>query len=235
MEKKFIVKNVWKYNQIVLARGLNLMRFSTTKRAVVDENSTGVSTRDYGNVWFLIPKNGKKQKALFKSFSGKFANHVRNIRIYNELLCQELCKQLGISCAECERAEVKGRDGLVSYNIIGKNQRLISLFKFVARTKGEFSESLKDLSEVIDYYIGKGYYIDKKQMLVDLYKIIVFDALTFQTDRHSANVNLLYDKSSNSFRVAPLFDNEFAFGLMQLKKLDFRQETNFEDDGKLWA
>lgn len=218
MNRRFLIKNIGKYPNIKLATGLDLQTFSRTKRYVSVYGGTGVSTEDFGGSWFMIPKDGKKQKALFKTFNSDYAQSIRTNRMYNELLCQELCQQIGLPCAEYETAHIKNQDGLVSYSILGENERLVTLSVF---TKNEdYDINLKDISKAIDGYIKKGYNIDKKQAILDFYKIIVFDNITMQTDRHGWNLCMIYNKQTKSYRVAPLFDNEFAFGSKELIYLD---------------
>ena len=43
--------------------------------------------------------------------------------------------------------------------------------------------------------------------------------LTMQTDRHVANIHFIYNKDDRSYRVAPIIDNEYAFGGQVLSKI----------------
>ena len=139
--------------------------------------------------------------------------------MYNELLCNELCSQIGMPCAEYESAHFEEDDGVVSYNIIKKGETLQSLDEFAYGTPdGEIN--LEALSVVFDEYIQDGYKINKKQAIIDLYRIAVFDYLTLQTDRNDGNINMVYNSKNKSYKVAPLFDNEFAFGTKQFLDLD---------------
>ena len=218
MKGRFLIKNIGKYSDIKLAKGLNLQTFSRTKRYISVYGGSGVSTEDYAGSWFLIDKNGTKQKALFKTFNSDYAEEYRTNRMFNELLCEQLCGQIGIPCAKYEPAHIKDQDGLVSYNILGENERLVTLDAFLKDSS--YNVNLKQISEELDRYIKKGYKIDKKQVVLDFYKILVFDNITMQTDRHSWNLCFVYNKQTREYKVAPLFDNEFAFGTKQFLDLD---------------
>lgn len=218
MEKRFLIKNIGKYPDIKLATGLNLKTFSRTKRYVSVYGGSGVSTEDYAGSWFLINKNGTKQKAIFKTYNSWYADTFRTNRMFNELLCEQICKQIDLPCAKYESAHIKDQDGLVSYNILGENEKLVTFAQFLKNEPTEIN--LIEISNAIDEYIKKGYNIDKKQAILDLYKIIVFDNITMQTDRHSYNLCMVYNKQTKTYKVAPLFDNEFAFGTKQLLDLD---------------
>ena len=218
MNRRFLIKNIGKYPDIKLATGLDLKTFSRTRRYISVYGGSGISTEDYGGSWFMIPKDGKKQKAIFKTFNSDYAEFIRTNRMYNELLCQELCEQIGLPCAEYETAHIKDQDGLVSYSILGENERLVTLSVFTKND--DYDINLKEISTAIDSYIKRGYKIDKKQVILDFYKIIVFDNITMQTDRHGWNLCMIYNKQTKSYRVAPLFDNEFAFGAKELLHLD---------------
>ena len=213
MKHKFIIKNIGKYNNIKLAQGLELGQFRMLPRKTTDHVGTGISTGTYGDYWFDMPKG----KALFKTFYG-YGREIRNTRMYNELLCNELCSQIGMPCAEYESAHFEEDDGVVSYNIIKKGETLQSLDEFAYGTPdGEIN--LEALSVVFDEYIEDGYKINKKQAIIDLYRIAVFDYLTLQTDRNDSNINMVYTPRNKSYKVAPLFDNEFAFAGQALLRL----------------
>lgn len=44
----------------------------------------------------------------------------------------------------------------------------------------------------------------------DIYQMIVADYLIINRDRHGANIEVLYDPESKSYRLAPIFDNGFS-------------------------
>ena len=213
MKYRFIVKNIKKYNNIKLAKGVALKQFAMLPRDTTGSADTGISTGTYGDYWFKTP-NGK---ALFKTFYG-YGHEIRNIRMYNELLCNELCKQIDMPCAEYETAYYEEDNGVITYNILKQGEKLQALDDFAYETPdGEIN--LEIMSKVFDEYIQTGSKINKKQEILNLYRIAVFDYLTMQTDRNDRNISMVYNSRKNSFKVAPLFDNEFAFAGQALLKL----------------
>ncbi len=182
---------------------VDLKNIKTTKRST-NKSNTGVSTTDYGNVWFNLP-NGK---ALFKTYN-TYREDIKKYRMINELVCCILAKQVGINCAKYQPAHINDNKGLISYNILNKNEKLVNGETIL--NKGFYKEpTLFNFAEALEYYEKAGYVVNKKEIISDLYKIIVFDALTMQTDRNIFNINFIIDKQAN-LKVAPLIDNEFAF------------------------
>lgn len=153
MERRYLIKNIGKYPDIKLATGLDLKTFSRTKRYISVYGGSGVSTEDYAGAWFLIDKNGTKQKAIFKTYNSWFAENLRTNRMFNELLCEQLCNQIDLPCAKYESAHIKDQDGLVSYNILGENERLVTFAQFLKYEPTEIN--LKEISTAIDERIKK--------------------------------------------------------------------------------
>lgn len=204
MIKQGILKNLKKFNNIKLAKGINA-QFFVTERRIVNMYSVGISTETFGDKWFLTPKG----RAIFKTFDSDYTGNIRNIRILNELLCKSLCDQIGLDCAEYELAHIENADGLLTYDI-SEGKKLISFSKFMSISK-KLSPNLFDCAVAIDKYVEKGYKINKKDIITSMYKTILFDALTMQTDRNAQNFNLLYNSKKREFTPAKLIDNEFAF------------------------
>lgn len=215
-----ILKNVDKFNDIKLAKGIDMTLYATKSREV-NWSSVGISTKTFGDKWIITPKG----RGLFKTFDDWYRTDTKNIRMLNELLCQELCNQVGIRCATYELAEIDGIKGIITYDFVGKS-KLVPLHKFVAIKKG-LDPNLLDCAEAMDVYIDNGYLIDKKQAVIDLYKILVFDTLTLQTDRNENNLNFLFEKGKK-IKVANLIDNEFAFcGERIFKWLEVEHSENY--------
>ena len=79
-----VIKNKEKYKLIKPVKGLALETFDKVYRS----GETGVSTETFGNYWFLAPQG----KVLFKNYEVE----KEGIRIINELLYDELAKQIGV-------------------------------------------------------------------------------------------------------------------------------------------
>lgn len=202
---KGYLKNLEKYNKLKLAQGVFLDNAQIDYR---QDDYTGVSTGDFGFFWYMLPKG----KAIFKTYTGgDELEAIQNIRIVNELLCYELSKQVGIRCAEYELAEYQGQKGVISYNVSAINEKLTpatEVFdKFNLPPYNEFRFYLKAQERLEDL----NYSFDKHKMILDLYKISLFDFLTVQSDRHRNNIFMLINRKNKTVKIAPIIDNEFAF------------------------
>ena len=203
---KCIVKNVQKYNSgIKLNFGRDLTDAKVSLRPAY---TTGVSTKEYGRVWFWV---GNK-KTIFKTYDTFGYSDTRKIRMANELLCYELAKKMDVKCAVYETALNDKHKGIISYDVQKEYENLVSVENLYYRLcKGTFEGNLKDIAKAVNELEKRGKRVNKKQIFIDLYKIMIFDALTMQNDRHLGNLFFIENSRHNSFRVSPLIDNEFAF------------------------
>ena len=210
-----ILKNIKKYNNIKLARGLII----DSARTRVRQGSFGVSTSDHGDTWYMLQKG----KAIFKTYksdlSDGFFDSVQKLRMVNELICYELSKQVGVLCAEYELANYKGEQGIVTYNVAKRGENLMDGYEFLHGMEPRddmiyfYESTLEDYHDAMQLYIEDGYKIDVDKTLKTMYKIALFDCLTAQSDRHSSNIFFLVDEKKKTIRIAPLMDNEFAFNV----------------------
>lgn len=213
MAKQGILKNIDKFNNIKLARGINLDDFGVFYRKQ-SKKSLSASMQKYGHLWFNLP-NGQ---AIFKTYDGSYKKELKDLRIVNEMIVQSLAKQIGINYVKYEPAYINGDYGLVSYNFIRENESLVSLQNFLA-CDHSFDNNLSDISEACKFYKMIGYDINLEEVILDIYKIILLDTLTLQSDRHSTNLHFIKNNLEASFVVAPMFDNEFAFNIEQIYDL----------------
>ena len=204
MIKEGILKNYPKFKVLKMASGINLENANFTKRKK-EVNAPSTSLKKYGNYWFKL----KKGNALFKTYDSDYNSEIRELRIINELICQNLAKQIGIPYAEYEPAHMGEDTGLVTYNVVNDGQKLVPLAKFLSFDL-TLRNNLVDISTAVTYYRDLGYNINS-DVLYNIYTYIVFDALTLQTDRNNYNVYFILDKATNTFTVSPLFDSEYAF------------------------
>ncbi|MBO5884552.1 MAG: hypothetical protein J6Q51_02020 [Clostridia bacterium] len=197
-----------KYTNIKLCKGI----YIDEVKQIIRKGETGISTAISGLKWYLLPKG----RAIFKSFEGPVYKDIRLIRIANELLCQELAKQVEVDCAVYQPATHQGINGLLSFDVTGKNEELISGFKLHELAYGDDLEfapnnelnsyipALKELQKM-------GFKFNLKEVIFNLYKIAVFDSLTAQSDRHIENTFFIINLKAKTVKVAPLIDNELAF------------------------
>ena len=124
MTEKAVIKNIKKYNDIRLARGLKLNEVPTTVR----NGNNGISTEKFGRSWYMLPKG----RAIFKTYgdTDNFFNSIRNLRLVNELLCYELAKQMNVPCAEYELASKGLNKGIVTYDVAKEGEKIVNLYDF---------------------------------------------------------------------------------------------------------
>ena len=100
-------------------------------------------------------------------------------------------------------------NGLVSYNFLSLGEQLRPLSHILDMDR-YFEPSLEFVSERLGDLQRRGYKVSKREIILNLYALSVFDFLTKQTDRNSNNLNVVVDENLN-IRPAKVIDNEFAF------------------------
>ena len=183
MNKEGILKNYPKFKVLKIASGVNLKNVSTISRKK-ESITPSTSLKKYENYMFKL-NNGN---ALFKTYDSDYNSNIKELRIINELVCQNLANQIGISNAKYEPAHIDDDIGLVSYNVLKDGQKLISLTKFLSYDVS-LKNNLIDISTAVTHYRNLGYNISS-DIIYNIYTYIVFDALTLQTDRHTNNIFL---------------------------------------------
>ena len=219
---KAILKNKDKYFDIKLAKGI----FLNDESAVNREGGKGISSTTYGSVWFILPKG----KALFKTYDDIFFPDIRKNRIVNELVCNQLCKQLNIACPEMLPAHLGTYTGLASYNILKDNEQIIDGIGLGKLTKTRhFDNVFEDYATMINKLSRMGYKIDKSKTIIDIYKMCILDILTLQTDRHEENIMFIINNKTKELKLAPLLDNEFAFMAKRLTNVVYSSNEYLEE------
>lgn len=119
----------------------------------------------------------------------------------SEKMSYEIAKILGYPCAHIELGkDEKGNLGVLNY-------------LFINRIEEEHDDAVsyinKDASQRKDFYtienIKKCLDAIDKNLFNDFLKIMVFDALVGETDRHEENWGIT--KSKKGYKISPLYDN----------------------------
>ncbi|MBQ9790621.1 MAG: hypothetical protein IJW24_03400 [Clostridia bacterium] len=100
-------------------------------------------------------------------------------------------------------------NGLVSYNFLSLGEQLRPLGSMLDMDR-YFDPSLDLVSEKLGDLQRLGYKVSKREIVLNLYALSVFDFLTKQTDRNSNNLNVILDEQMH-IKPAKVIDNEFAF------------------------
>ena len=149
-----------------------------------------------------------------------------NYTAYQELVFEELAKQVNFPCAHYDIGKRGDKKCVFSYNIVGKKEKtglsMMSLSDLMDQIKTE--EDYSHSYNIVDAFKAIGNHckvmnIDKSQqekVLKEFCKMQVLDTFLSSSDRHCENISFLYgkDKSTgkNIFELAPVYDNELSCG-----------------------
>ncbi len=134
---------------------------------------------------------------------------------------------------EYERCKINGRDGCRSANFLSEGESFISLQRlYDTYHGGQLSEHIRKIDAVKDrIQFVTDYVLDTTGLDIteQLGKIMTFDMLILNTDRHFNNIGILADISNNSYSNAPVFDNGNAL-LSNIGEFSFEDslEENIE-------
>lgn len=110
-----------------------------------------------------------------------------------------------------EECKINGKDGCVSKNFLLPTESYISLQRlYDIYHGGQLSEQILMLENIKDRIIFVTNFIDEKTGLnikEYLGKMLTFDMVILNTDRHFNNFGILVDVSKSKYRTAPIFDN----------------------------
>lgn len=185
--------------------------------------------------------------------------NARNFKtdIWGELLSEEVAKLLQIPCAEYKVVRLGTWKGLITKDIIKKDETLIlgseifqrflntgvgeemveNIFSYLPKEilkESAFEQKkyiftyLNNLEESSQIIRNSNYLTKEEQEHITsfLFKMLIFDLLTLEWDRHPNNWGIL--KTPKGYLPSPLFDNSTSFGLgfpnMEEVMLQFRQE-----------
>ncbi len=216
-----MIKNQNKFSKL---KCFDISKARTTNNNIVP----GISSTTYGKKWFVLSQG----KVLFKTFDGEQFRYVKKYRIINELVCYELAKMMGVKCARYEPAIKKENDiiktGVVSFKVNTSNQVLKTLYD---DNEEEAAETFSEIVELMKQRSKNDKILLDPDFEFDLFKMVVFDILTLQQDRHLTNIHIIDDKKQNKRMLSPLIDNEMAFGVITLnqKAEERKTDINFSD------
>ncbi len=151
-------------------------------------------------IWLI--NNDTKEIGLFK-----FTKSELTTEHFSEKFAAEIAQVIGVECARVDLGIYHSRIGSFSYRINSDTESLIEGIQLISRHYPAFDPiSLYDLA-------GKEYYslemIQKSLEGFDFQnefnKILVFDYLIGNTDRHQSNWAIL--QKDKSFKLCPLYDN----------------------------
>lgn len=197
-EFRAIIKNYDKFNDIKLAKGLML----SLKQKKERDGKIGKSTEDFGTYWFKSVKGD----VIFKNIKALKFKDISKMQSFNEILCYNLAKRMGINCAEYSSATLDNQvEGIASVNFLKDGEKILPLCDVTSCEKN--LDSIMINLRQKDFLYGS---INYEQIYYSLYSYMIFDLLTYQEDRHMNNISLIQDKDY-CLKIAPLYDNEYSF------------------------
>ena len=152
-------------------------------------------------IWLQNPDTG--QTGLFK-----FKKDVRTTDHISECIAFEIASLLELPCAKFELGVYHGREGSMSYNIIEKNdQILVEGIHFITLIYPEYDyEKFIDIPSKHRYSIEMvNKAIERFVPIEDFLKMVMFDYLIGNSDRHQNNWAILIEGDKKEW--CPLYDN----------------------------
>lgn len=154
-------------------------------------------------IWLQNPDTGQIGLFKFKKDKGT-TDHV------SECIAYDLSCLLDIPCAKFELGTYNDREGSISYNIIQKNDEiLIEGINFISLLYPAYDSEIFIDTETQNKYsiemIMKS--IDKIVPNDDFLKMLIFDYLIGNSDRHQSNWAIILNLSNGSMKWSPLYDN----------------------------
>ena len=128
---------------------------------------------------------------------------------YAEKIASELGRLIKMPCAEVDIGTYKGRVGSISYNFLKNNEFLNEGINFIQErypsyNKNKFEEAMEELKYNVQMLKNLNINFE------DILKMIIFDALIGNSDRHHSNWGYIVEENNNTYsniRFCPLYDN----------------------------
>lgn len=169
-------------------------------------------------IWLINPETNEKGLFKFPKVKDKEKGIITG-EYWAEKLATEIGKLIDVECAKVDIGTYKGRIGSMSYNVLeNKYDNLFEGIYFIQKHYPYYNKSkLKDTYSNIKYSIQmieesllKDYYFDIEK----IYKMIIFDILIGNSDRHHSNWAIKHKKEKISdhmtqitLDLCPLYDN----------------------------
>lgn len=155
----------------------------------------------------------------------QFENDGTKFTTYQELIFEELAKQVNFPVAHYDLIKRNGKKGVMTYNIIDDEDKTFSMYslrnfmdEIECKEDNTFNYDITDAYNAIKNFSKKSG-IDKEQyarVMIDFTKMQVLDLFLSSTDRHPENISFVYGIDKNTkkpvLKLAPLYDNELSCG-----------------------
>lgn len=158
--------------------------------------------------------NGKKVYYKLSFFDSE--NELFGYESINEIIAMNVLRELNYNYLE-----YKLINGLININGKVYNTFLTSSLDFKKANESKitlenFYEGMKkDNEPIIDFCIRFGF-------IEEIYHMIIVDYIICNRDRHGANIEVLYNKNTKTYRLAPLYDHGLSLLSPMYKDSDIR-------------
>lgn len=129
---------------------------------------------------------------------------------YSEVIAYQIAKFLGFPAVEYVLAEASAFKEVKAYKV--KHVSVCKSFLERGFKTRSLRKTVNDLAEYNGVYVknSKEALVFLKELKVDLiplYRILLFDALIGNVDRHMDNIDMVVDRRTGEMSFAPIFDN----------------------------
>ena len=173
-------------------------------------------------IWLINPKTNEKGIFKFPKVKDKEKGIITG-EYWAEKLATEIGKLIDVECAKTDIGTYNGRIGsmsynIVNYNLLGKPTSLLEGIVFIQKKYPYYNKN-----KLEDEYLKEKYSIQMIQnslmgiiSMDKFYKIVIFDILIGNSDRHHSNWAIITKRTQNkifdnvidvSFDICPLYDN----------------------------
>lgn len=146
-----------------------------------------------------------------------------------EKLASDIANLIGIGCAHIELGTYNGKIGACSYRINKVGEEIHEGLEYIIVKYRTYDE--KKLEDLKGNYYTLGMILDclpkGENILIDFLKILIFDFLIGNSDRHARNWALLYKKNEQEISICPVYDNGSSFCCQETdEKLERMKKDN---------
>lgn len=144
----------------------------------------------------------------------KYNKYVNCTELASEKIAYEIAKKLGFDCARIELAEDMNGDQVILNYYFLKNDDIHNDAIFYLRKLGNDRKDYYTLNKILNFLKE-----ENDKMIDDFLKIMVFDTLVGEQDRHEENWGISKDSKGNE-QVSPIYDNGCCLLRDQYMNLD---------------
>lgn len=167
----------------------------------------------------IVRDKNNKSKAFFK-YQGK--DYITS-ELCSEKMCYEIAKVLGYECAKIEFAEdEKKENGILNYLFVTETIEHFDIAHYI-NPEGKKQKDFYTLEIIKKTLDGIG-----DNLWAGFIRIMIFDALVGEQDRHEENWGISYSNGRNI--ISPLYDN--GCNLLDKFKLEAYAEKYYADDNE---